>query len=124
MGKSLISSLMPLVLILAVIYGMNFSIGKKLFDGPPATSIVSHRMVEEKDGYRVIGEIRNDGEDSESSFSVEANLYDKDGKLLDTDSDLMIGKFAKGETRSFKVSFGCHKGKLPNNYDHFAVRVR
>jgi hypothetical protein len=127
MGKTLVPTL---VTFFVIFFGMSY-VPKLLFGThgillniPPTTAIVSTKMIEGPQGYRIVGEIKNEGEDSSGSFSVEANLYDKAGKLIDTGSDFMVGNFAKGATHSFKVTFGCGKNKLPQEYDHFAVRIR
>jgi hypothetical protein len=126
MGKTFIPTLLIFfVIIFGISYVPKFILGKSgILNEPPTVAVVSSTMVEGPQGFRIIGEIRNEGEESFGSFSVEANLYDKAGKLVDTGSDFMVGKFAKGETRSFKVTFGCGKHQLPREYDRFAVRIR
>lgn len=71
--------------------------------------IISQRIEKANGGTYIIGEVKNTGTDSFSSLQVEASMYDKDEKLVDVESNHIMGNVKPGDVRGFKIARCCVK---------------
>lgn len=91
----------------------------------PQMQIVSSQKIGTKNELAIIGQVKNIGAQPIRGVNIEASFYDKENKLVNVGDTYLSGSFPAGETRSFKIKFGCkdHPG-IPGDYDHYTIFVR
>ena len=55
----------------------------------------------------IIGEIKNDGEDSFASLALQASFYDNDKNLIKLGQTNINSKIGPGETKKFEITYSC-----------------
>lgn len=88
--------------------------------------IVSHQVKKMNDRLIVIGELKNEGQDTFSSLVVEVSFYDQNNGLLDVETGYISGITKPGELRPFKIERCCEKDGLSINileYDHYNLKI-
>lgn len=91
---------------------------------PENFEIVSHEEIRGKEDFFIIGQIKNNGPDTDEYIKIEASVYDKSNKLINLGKASFIGGLRADEIRPFKISFNCHgKTEIPN-FDHYDLKVR
>ena len=66
-------------------------------------------MVWTQDGFETssgkeMGRVKNTTNEEDSLICIVANFFDKNGKLIGQQSDIITGKLAAGETQGFETS--------------------
>jgi hypothetical protein len=93
---------------------------------PPKVTILNHNMKISENEVWVVGEVRNDGADSDAGLRIGAAFYDKNKKLTDVGQAYINGRFPAGSVRAFKIKLGgCGADKKITvaNYDHYDIEV-
>ena len=109
------------------------------FDDPPSAApskksefsaissglkIESSSLFKNEMNFRIVGEITNTGKIPWSNIVIRANFYDKDNKLVDTNTDYHSGNILPNTKGPFKISFGCCHGKCDMTpYDHYELTI-
>lgn len=75
--------------------------------------IVSKDTKKIKNKIIILGQIKNEGTDSFSSLSIEAELFNKDRKIIGLETGSLEG-INPGETRSFKIVGCCEVEDVDN----------
>jgi hypothetical protein len=83
--------------------------------------ITSQDEVTRADGVYILGTIENRGEESVRMTSLQADLFDKDGKFVDQCSGYLGSSLKPGEVRNFKVSCS---GKDKPVAEHASYKLR
>jgi len=92
------------------------------FDKTGQVKIVDYRETMNGSQLLVLGSIKNTGATPASSISIEAELFDKDGKFVFECSDYISTKLQPSKSENFQIKCGCNKQGVPE-YDSVSVRV-
>jgi len=84
--------------------------------------MVEHEKQLRGDDVVVIGHIKNEGKESVRSYSVQVELFDAKGKLVDVFRESQYAIVRPGESRSFRVSSGsCRSRPVPPHETYTAT---
>jgi len=83
--------------------------------------ITSHAEVKRADGADILGTIENRSDDSVRITSIQADLFDKDGKFVDQCSGYLSSSTKAGESRNFKISCGTKEKPIA---EHASYKLR
>jgi hypothetical protein len=87
--------------------------------------IVSQSTQKYKNRIIILGQIKNNGNDSFSSLTVEAELLDKNKKFIGLESGIVDGSLSPGETRSFKIVGCCEAEDVDNSLKELdSIKIR
>jgi len=84
--------------------------------------ISSHAEVKRADGWDILGTIENRSDESVRMTTIQADLFDKDGKFVDQCSGYVGSSTKAGESRNFKVTCGS-KDKPVAEHASYKLRV-
>jgi len=95
----------------------------KSFMSAEGVKVLAHEKVIRGDEVVILGTLKNEGQATARSFSIEAELFDKDNKFVELCRDSFFGSSVEpGEGRNFKVSCGgCRNRPVP---EHASYKVR
>jgi hypothetical protein len=96
----------------------------KAFSSVDGIKIVHHEKAVRGDDLVVIGQLKNEGQTTARSFSIEVEFFDKDKKFVDLCRESFYSSTVKpGEERNFKVScMSCRNRPLPEHAS-YTIRV-
>ena len=94
----------------------------KYWQHPGGIQITSHHSSYDEEGRPcVIGTIKNVSTRPWRWVTIEAEYFDRAGKLVDTGGEDSLDTLAPGGERSFKLVFG--KKQKGAEYDHYRVHI-
>lgn len=96
----------------------------KQFDESTSGLVIKeHHSVVTDFNVEILGVIGNEGEDNWGSVSLEAELFDKDGKFLHECTEYIRNTMKPSDVENFKISCGgCEKRPIPE-FDHYTIKI-
>jgi hypothetical protein len=76
-----------------------------------------------KDGLNVLGRLNNVGSHTWDSVTVEAEMYDKDGKFLDETSGYISALLSPGSEEHFRLTFANPDAKILDESSKVVLKV-
>lgn len=86
--------------------------------------IVSHDTRKIANGIAVLAQLKNNGESTWSSISVEVELLDKKGKFVEECSTYVRGSMKPGDSENIRIKCGgCKNNPLPP-YHTYTIKIK
>ena len=90
--------------------------------GNKGIEIVSFRDIKNGNFTFIVGSYKNISSSSVSSFSIEAEFFDKDGKFVWQERESIYKNIEPNEIHNFAIKCGCHEHAIPD-YSKVVVTV-
>jgi hypothetical protein len=84
-------------------------------------SLIETRVA--KDRLDVLGELKNVGSHTWNRVTVEAEVYDKDGKFLDETSDYIAVALSPGAEEHFRLTFASPDDKISDETSKVVLKI-
>lgn len=84
-------------------------------------SLIETRVAQDR--FDILGRLKNDGSHTWGRVTVEAEIFDKDGKFVDEVSDYLSGTLSPGAEEHFRLSFFNPDEKILNKSSKVVLKV-
>lgn len=84
--------------------------------------IIGSKEMGPRDNRYIVGEVKNEGNDTFTSLTVESEFFDKEKNLIRIGQAYISGTIGPNEKRGFQISNDC-QAKSDGVYDKYKLRI-